>query len=106
MIGPSTADNGRYVRPPKGTARLALSRGPSATRVVYLHAAERAAVPRGVARDAVALGGVDAARDAYEARNMAACRIYLHERRPRDRATIVVDNTDPVRPVLERTPAR
>jgi uridine kinase len=70
--------------------------------VVYLHADEAAAIRRGAARDASALGGMTAAREAYEARYMAACRIYLEERRPRERASIVVDNTDPTRPVIER----
>jgi uridine kinase len=37
---------------------------------------------------------------------MAACRIYLEERDPRRRASIVVDNTDPGRPLVERLPAR
>lgn len=69
--------------------------------VVYLHAEESAALARGVARDARALGGDAAARDAYESRYMAACRIYLTERAPPERAAIVVDNTDPAAPVID-----
>lgn len=72
--------------------------------VIYLHATEAAATDRGVARDAAALGGATAARAAYETRYMAACRIYLAERDPRRSATIVIDNTDPHSPVIERLP--
>lgn len=71
-------------------------------KVIYLHADEDAAQARGIERDAEALGGYDAARSAYESRYMAACRIYLDERRPRERASIVIDNTDPLVPVIER----
>lgn len=70
--------------------------------VIYLHADEDAALGRGVARDAAALGGDDAARAAYEKRYMAACRIYLAEQQPRERASIVIDNTHPRTPFVER----
>ncbi|WP_245644580.1 nucleoside/nucleotide kinase family protein [Nocardioides jensenii] len=72
--------------------------------VIYLHTDEDVAIARGVARDSAALGGEGAARSAYESRYMAACRIYLEEQRPRERATIVIDNTDPRRPTVERLP--
>lgn len=68
--------------------------------VIYLDADEAAAFARGVARDADALGGVDAARAAYESRYMEACRIYLKERDPRSRASIVIEHTDPTAPVV------
>lgn len=70
--------------------------------VIYLHADEPVAMQRGIARDAVALGGHDAAADAYENRYLAACRLYLAEQDPRSRASVVVDNTDLDRPVLDR----
>ena len=67
--------------------------------VVFLDVDETVAAARGVARDAAALGGEDAARRAYNARYMAACRLYLEERKPREGASIVIDNTDPAEPV-------
>ncbi|WP_230206445.1 nucleoside/nucleotide kinase family protein [Microbacterium gorillae] len=68
--------------------------------VIYLDVAREQAVKRGVKRDSVLLGGAEAARAAYEVRYMAACDIYRAEQAPRERATIVVDNTDVARPVL------
>jgi uridine kinase len=73
--------------------------------VIYLDADEDAALARGIARDADALGGESAARTAYEARYLAAWRIYSAERAPRSRASIVVEHTDPAAPVLERVGA-
>lgn len=72
--------------------------------VVFLDTSEDAALARGIARDAAALGGVEAAALAYERRYLAACRIYLQERDPRARASFVIDNTDPASPVLTRSP--
>ncbi len=59
---------------------------------------------RGVARDAAALGGDEAARAAYDSRYAAACAIYLAEESPEERATIVVQHDDPSRPriILKR----
>ncbi len=70
--------------------------------VVFLDADEAAATARGIARDSDALGGAAAARVAYDERYLAACRIYLRERDPRSRASVVVDNTDPRHPVIVR----
>lgn len=70
--------------------------------VVYLDTAERIAQLRGVERDAAALGGADAALAAYESRYTAAYRFYLREERPADRASIVIDHTDPAAPALLR----
>lgn len=70
--------------------------------VVFLHADEPSAISRGVARDAERFGGEDAARRAFEARYMAACRIYLNERDPATRASILVDNTNVAAPTLVR----
>ncbi|QHN18116.1 uridine kinase [Gordonia amarae] len=74
--------------------------------VVYLHAEESVALDRGIARDAANLGGVNRARQAYERRYMAACRIYVDERNPAARASIVVDNTDPMLPQMVRMRSR
>ncbi|EXG80544.1 uridine kinase [Cryptosporangium arvum] len=72
--------------------------------VVYLHADVETATGRGVARDAARLGGPEKARAAFAGRYTAACRIYLDEQRPRERASIVVDHNDPDRPFVERMP--
>lgn len=66
--------------------------------VVYLDASIDRAEQRGIARDAGHLGGPDQARQAYASRYMAACRIYLAEEDPRNRASIVVEHDDPLRP--------
>ena len=70
--------------------------------VIWLDVPEDVATARGVARDAAALGGTAAAESAYAARYTAACRIYLAEEAPRDRASIVVDHTDPAAPAIMR----
>lgn len=70
--------------------------------VIYLDADPAAATERGIARDTAHLGGVDAARAAYAARYGAACAIYLAEERPRERASIVVEHTDPAAPRIVR----
>jgi uridine kinase len=70
--------------------------------VVYLDASIERAERRGILRDAESLGGPDAARRAYASRYMAACRIYLAEEEPRERASIVVDHDDPRRPRVIR----
>ena len=68
--------------------------------VIFLDVPRNRAVDRGVARDTERMGGEQAARDAYEARYMAACDIYLAEQAPRTKASIVVDNEDPLLPRL------
>jgi uridine kinase len=70
--------------------------------VIYLDVLEEVATARGVARDAGALGGPAAARSAYEARYMAACRLYVSQQDPCGRASILIDNTDPGAPVIRR----
>jgi len=66
--------------------------------VIFLDVAFDVARQRGAQRDAELLGGVEAARTLYERRYHAAARRYLAECTPRDRADLVVDNTDPHRP--------
>jgi uridine kinase len=70
--------------------------------VIYLDATMERAQERGTARDATALGGIERAVAVYEARYMAACRIYLAEQSPQARASIVIDNDDPGHPLLVR----
>jgi uridine kinase len=52
-----------------------------------------------------ALGGPAAARTAYEARYMAACRLYVSEQDPRGRASVVIDNSDLDAPAIRRPSA-
>ncbi|TQS44125.1 uridine kinase [Cryptosporangium phraense] len=59
--------------------------------VIYLQSDEAAATARGIARD-----GLPA--EAYATRYLAACRLYLAEQRPAERASIVVEHTDPAAP--------
>jgi uridine kinase len=70
--------------------------------VIWLDVPVAVATARGVARDAAAMGGADVAEAAYAERYMAACRIYLAEQTPRERASIVVDHADPERPEITR----
>ncbi len=70
--------------------------------VIHLDAPESVAQGRGVERDADALGGAAAARAAYESRYTAAYRIYEAEERPAERASVLIDHTDPRVPEILR----
>jgi uridine kinase len=70
--------------------------------VIWLEVARAIARARGVGRDAAALGGVSAAEAAYDARYLAACRIYLDAESPSQKADVVVVNDDPADPELVR----
>jgi uridine kinase len=72
--------------------------------VIYLDVPEETATARGIARDRDALGRPAAAHAAYEARYMAACRLYVNEQDPSGRASILIDDTDPDAPVIRRPP--
>lgn len=69
---------------------------------IYLDVPRPVALGRGITRDRDALGGEETARLAYERRYLAACDLYLAEERPAERASIVVEHSDPQRPVLVR----
>jgi uridine kinase len=70
--------------------------------VILLDAPDAVAQRRGVDRDAAVLGGAAAALAAYESRYTAAFRIYVAEERPSDRASILLDHTDPLDPAVIR----
>jgi uridine kinase len=70
--------------------------------VIYLDAQLERAQARGTARDQDALGGPDQAVLAYQTRYMAACRLYLTEQNPRERASVVIEYDDPGNPRLVR----
>lgn len=59
--------------------------------VVWREIDRELALARGVARDADALGGAEAARAAYETRYLAACDLYVAEERPAERADVVLE---------------
>ncbi|WP_375390292.1 uridine kinase [uncultured Amnibacterium sp.] len=71
--------------------------------VIWLEVPPAVAEERGVARDAAALGGETAAREAHAMRYSAACAIYVAEEQPGERASIVVEHTDPARPTITRS---
>lgn len=62
--------------------------------VIFLSVPLDTAQSRGVARDETRMGGKAAARAAYTARYMAACRIYLDEEDPEVRASVLIDHAD------------
>lgn len=62
--------------------------------VIYLHASFEAAEARGTARDADAMGGLDAAVTAFRTRYHAAQRRYIAECSPMASADVVVDAED------------
>jgi uridine kinase len=71
--------------------------------VIYLQVEFDRALERGVAREAAALGGRDAARRAFLERYHAAGRRYLAEVDPLRGADIVIDNNDLDQPRLIRS---
>jgi uridine kinase len=70
--------------------------------VVFVAVNFDVALARGVAREAADLGGVDAAREAFEKRYHAAGHRYLDEIDPLARASIVIDNNDLDAPLISR----
>jgi len=70
--------------------------------VIWLDTDRTAALRRGVSRDAEDLGGEASATAAYESRYMGACDLYLAEERPTERASIVIEHTDPANPRIVR----
>jgi uridine kinase len=67
---------------------------------IFVAIDEDESIRRGVARDALLLGGEDEARRLYEQRYVPGQRLYLAEAHPSERAQAVIDNTDPADPKL------
>lgn len=59
-------------------------------------------VERAAQRDAMALGGVEAARERYWQRYVPGQRLYLSQCHPQSLADVIVDNTDPLNPLFTR----
>ena len=70
--------------------------------VIHLDTAFEAALDRAAVRDAELFGGHDAAVRAYAVRYHPACRLYQAEHDPSAAAAVLVDNTAPDAPVLQR----
>ncbi len=69
---------------------------------IFVRADFRVTVARAEQRDAERLGGSSKARQRYERRYVPGQRLYLAEVEPERRASIVIDNNDPRRPVVVR----
>jgi len=67
---------------------------------IFVNTSFEVALARGVARDALLLGGEAAAKTAYEARYHAAARLYINAVHPAESATVVVDNDNLANPRL------
>ena len=59
-------------------------------------------VERAARRDALSLGGVEAARERYWQRYVPGQQLYLSQCQPQSLADVIVDNTDPLNPLLTR----
>ena len=70
--------------------------------VVFLDVDPATSLSRGAARDAKAMGGLDAAIALYRERYLGAWRLYLESVGPADRADILINHNDPSSPVVMR----
>jgi uridine kinase len=61
---------------------------------IFVNTSFDVALARGLARDSEALGGMEAARTAYQSRYHAAAQLYILDRHPADTASVIVDNDD------------
>ncbi|MFN3535824.1 MAG: AAA family ATPase [Brevundimonas sp.] len=71
--------------------------------VVFLDVDPATSLSRGAARDAEAMGGLDAAIALYQERYLGAWRLYVEKVGPVERADIVISHNDPSSPVLIRS---
>ncbi len=70
--------------------------------VVFVQISFETMLARAQARDSDWMGGEAATRQRYETRYIPAQQRYLRECRPAERAGILIDNNDPLHPVLIR----
>jgi uridine kinase len=68
--------------------------------VIYVDVDHKVAVERAVTRDAPSPGSTDAVRNRYRRRYVPGQAVYHREVRPRQRADVVLENTDPALPRL------
>jgi uridine kinase len=67
---------------------------------IWVEVMAEVALSRAVRRDAALFGGEAAVRERYQRRYIPGQRLYLEQCRPREQAHLVVDNNDPLHPVL------
>lgn len=72
---------------------------------IFLAVDRAVALRRAIARDASRMGGHDNARARYETRYFPGETLYLEAVHPERLADVVVENTDPDRPRLDRRPS-
>jgi uridine kinase len=67
---------------------------------VYVHVPESVTLARATVRDAEHLGGAENTRDRYERRYLPGQALYREAASPLDQADVVIDNSDPLRPLI------
>ncbi len=67
---------------------------------VFVDASFEVTLARAQERDAVYLGGREEVRKRYEARYIPGQKLYFAECRPRDRAQVIIDNSDLSKPLI------
>lgn len=73
---------------------------------IYLHVPETVTLARAVVRDAELLGGAQKVRRRYQRRYLPGQALYREAASPLDKADVVIDNSDPLRPHVARWPNR
>lgn len=71
---------------------------------VHLHVPEPVTLARAVQRDVLTFGSEEAVRHRYARRYLPGQALYRAEAAPADHADVVLDNSDPDRPVVLRWP--
>ncbi len=67
---------------------------------IWVEVSFEVALSRAVQRDSEMFGGAAAVRERYRRRYIPGQRLYLEQCRPREQAHLIVDNNDPLHPVL------
>jgi uridine kinase len=67
---------------------------------IFVEASFEVTLTRAVERDAALFGSSDNVRRRYDERYIPGQKLYLEQCRPKERATVVVDNNDPDNPQL------
>ena len=67
---------------------------------IWVEVTAEVALSRAIRRDSEMFGGAAAVRERYEQRYIPGQRLYLEQCRPREQAHLIVDNNDPLHPVL------
>jgi uridine kinase len=69
---------------------------------IWVEVTAEVALSRAIRRDAALFGGAAAVRERYEQRYIPGQRLYMEQCRPREQAHLVVDNNDPLHPMLQQ----